>query len=298
MKNTTQSLAKFALPKGNTLTTSHNFVKESGGVNIPKLANYYALPVNDSALPNREQLDKGRADVLAAQSAAAAQGTKVSPNSNVIKHYKSLLPMVLPVNIFSVLLGHMLGDCCVKYNASKDQAYMSFEWGNKSYAWFVYNMLSDYVLSAPRVQIRVNALGNTVTTYCFQTVTLPSFAVFHHLFIERGVKTVPIGLIQYLLTPLALAIWFMDDGGQTDYRKGHGHGVQLNTQGFTLEAVSNMVKELNDKYNLDCWMRILQNKGGKPIIVIPSKSYPKFHSLVKEHIDSSMMHKLPAPKGS
>lgn len=265
---------------------------------ILTLAEYYALPVDSNTQLNREQLDKCRAEVQAAQDAAAEKGTKVSPNSNVIKHYKALLPTVLPGNIFSVLLGHMLGDCSVKYDASKDQAYMSFEWGNKSYAWFVYNTLFDYVLSAPRVQTRVNALGNTVTTNCFQTVTLPSLAVFHHLFIESGVKTVPVGLIQHLLTPLALAIWFMDDGGQTDYRQGHGHGVQLNTQGFTFDTVANMVTELNNKYNLDCWMRILQNKGGKPIIVIPSKSYPKFYNLVKDHIDASMMHKLPTPKGS
>lgn len=189
----------------------------------------------------------------------------------------------------------MLGDCAVKYSPSKDQASMTFEWGNKLYAHHVYNLLNDYILSPPREQTRVNALGNEVVTYCFQTVTHTSLAVFYHLFIVDDVKTVVPGLITELLTPLALATWYMDDGGLTDYRKKHGYGIQLNTQGFTVERVEQIVTELNDKYQLDCWIRALNNKKGKPIIVIPSRKYPKFHIMVKNYIHSSMIHKLPTP---
>lgn len=243
-----------------------------------------------------EELVRSRAIVLEAQEAARGRGVKLSPNSSVIKNYKALLPSVLPLNVFSQILGHMLGDCAIKYDASSNQASLTFEWGNKAYAEFVYNALYYYVLSPPRVQVRKNQSGNLVTTYCFQTVKHPSFAVFKDLFYhvdKSAIKTVPVGLITSLLTPLALAIWFMDDGGQTDYRTGHGKGIQFNTQGFTPEVVAQMVKELNDKFNLDCWMRLLANKGGRPIIVLPSKSYARFCDLVKPHMDKSMMHKLP-----
>lgn len=257
-------------------------------------AQYYTLNPLAGTNIDRHNLALCRAKLQLAQEAAA--GGKVSPNSNTVKVYKSLLPNVLPLTLFSTLLGHMLGDCAVKYDAPKDQASITFEWGNLAYATSVYNKLYDYVLSPPRVQVRTNAKGNKVTTYCFQTVTLPLFAIFYHLFIMKGKKTVCPGLICNLVTPLSLAVWFIDDGNQTDYRLGHGQGVQLNTQGFTVDTVAQMVKELNDKFGFNCWMRILNNKGGKPIIVIPSKSYPKFYNLVKEHMHVSMMYKLPAIK--
>lgn len=59
-----------------------------------------------------------------------------------------------------------------------------------------------------------------------------------------------------------------------------------------------MVLELNAKFNLDCWVRTIKHKGGKPIIVIPSRSYPKFHSLVKNYMAPSIMYKLQTPKAS
>ena len=64
----------------------------------------------------------------------------MSPNSKSIQLYKAFFPIILPVNIFSLLLGHILGDCTIKYNAVKDSASFAFEWGNKTYAYYVYNM--------------------------------------------------------------------------------------------------------------------------------------------------------------
>ena len=102
------------------------------------------------------------------------------------------------------------------------------------------------------------------------------------------------GLILDYLDPLALATWHMDDGSMTDYRSKHGQGVQLHTQGFTQETVDQIVNELNQKYKFNCWMRLV--KKGQPIICLPSESYNLFYDIVKDHIDTSMIHKLPKPK--
>lgn len=255
--------------------------------------------INSTAQSSQNvQLLLKRKKLLAAGQAAAAKGKKISPNSKVVSAYKLCLPSVLPVSLFSQLLGHVLADCSLKFNATNGQACVKFEWGNKKYAFFVYNSFSDYIISPPRTQTRTNHLGNKVTTYCFQTVTLPCFAVFHHLFIENGVKTVPTGLLLYLLTPESLAAWYMDDGSMTSYGEGHGHGIQLYTHCFTVDTVEQMVLELNAKFNLDCWIRTIKHKGNKPIIVIPSRSYPKFYNLVKDYMAPSMMYKLPTPKAS
>lgn len=259
---------------------------------ILKVAEYYNLTTN-STKTNSEEIDRNRKLVEVAQEEAKKRGSKVSPNSKVIKNYKAALPSVLPFSVFCVVLGNMLGDCTIKYNPSKDEACLAFEWGNKEYAYFIYHLLYDYVLSPPRVQVRTNASGNEVTTYCFQTVTIPAFAIINHIFIDNNVKTIPVGLITYLVTPLTLAIWFMDDGGQTDYRSGHGRGIQLNTQGFTVEAVTQAVQEMNEKFDLNCWIRLIKHRIYQPIIVIPSYSYTKFRNLIIPYMHDSMMYKLP-----
>ena len=41
-------------------------------------------------------------------------GTPVSPNSNVMRQYKGLLPAVLSVFQRDMLIGLMLGDACLK----------------------------------------------------------------------------------------------------------------------------------------------------------------------------------------
>jgi len=240
-----------------------------------------------------QKLVDARGNIQDAQEKAEREGKKLSPNSNLFRNYKSMLPLVLPIYIFAVLLGNMLGDCSVRYNPKTNEACLQFEWGNKAYAYFIYNVLFDYVLSPPREQVRINAFGNSVTTYCFQTITHSSFAVFFHLFIDHKVKTVPTGLIVNLVSALTLAVWYMDDGGLTDYRGGLGQGIQLHTQGFTLRRVEEMSTELNDKFGFGCWVRLV--KKGQPIICLPSRAYPQFYDLVKDYIHPSMRHKLPLP---
>lgn len=261
------------------------------------LAQYYYQANNggdDSASNvNLVQLKSLREAVEYAQMLAKQNGKNMSPNAKVLKLYKAALPLALPTPVFGAMVGHVLGDCSIDYISKSDQASLKFEYGNKEYAYYVYNVLANYVLSPPRVQTRVNANGNEVTTYCFQTITHPCFAVFHHLFIVNGVKTVPAGLVTHFVTPQALATWYMDDGGLGDYRGNHGNTIYINTHCFEVEVVQQMVDELNYKYDLNSRVRIINRKHGQPVIVIPSRSYPKFYSIVHQYIDESMMYKLP-----
>lgn len=225
-----------------------------------------------------------------AKKTATDNGTRLSPNSNLFKGYKILLPLTLPITLFSILIGHVLGDCSITVSKTKTEASLAFEWGNKAYAEYVYDLLKDYIIAPLRVQIRMNANGNMVTTYCFRTLQLPCFFVFAQIFIIEGVKTVPAGLVYFLVNPLALATWYMDDGGLATYNTGHGRIVQLNTQCFPVPVVQQMARELNARYGFDCtqkWNRDM------PIIVLPSSSYPKFRAIVAPYIHSSMEYKIP-----
>lgn len=245
-----------------------------------------------SAVVVQEARDK----ITQAQQKASDIGTRLGSNSGIIHAYKGMLSSMLPLDTFVACLGLMLGDSSIYPSAAKDKASLHFEYGNLAYAQFVYSLLIPYVLTGPVKKERFNGNGTLVTTYTFQTMTLPCFAVFYNLFIDdKGVKTVPMGLILFLLSPVGLSTWFTDDGGQADYRPGHGKTVHLNTQGFTESTVNQMVLELNVRYNLNCRTRLLTNKKNQPIIVIPSQSYPVFYDLVSPHVPAAMAYKLPAP---
>jgi hypothetical protein len=138
---------------------------------------------------------------------------------------------------------------------------------------------------------RYSPKGNLVINWGFQTISHNAFNFLAKLFINNNKKSVQINLIKNHLTARGLAYWFMDDGGKLDYNlNSKNTSVVFNTQSFSDSEVSLMVKELSEKFRLNCNIR--ENKGNK-VIVINSESYPIFLDLVKPYIIPEMMFKLP-----
>jgi ubiquinol-cytochrome c reductase cytochrome b subunit len=81
--------------------------------------------------------------------------------------------------------------------------------------------------------------------YCrFRTFTFSSFNWIYDGFYNKGKKALPCWIEQYL-SPVALAIWIMDDGTWIKDR-----GIRLCTDNFTLSEVKNLVDILTTKYKL------------------------------------------------
>lgn len=216
-----------------------------------------------------------------------SQGKKLSPNSSQFKRYKDTLKG-LTLMQYQAAIGLILGDARIELSKSGYGALLKFEWGNvnKEYAFHVYELFLDYCLTPPRKQVRINVNGNEVTTWCFQTLSHKDFLGLANLFLINGKKIVPNKLIFNHLTEVGLAYWFIDDGG---INGSHSYGIQINTQSFTVEEVDYMCTEIQQKFGLICWRG--KNKG-KPIVVISSKSYSIFVTLVNGHIVPSIKHKL------
>jgi LAGLIDADG DNA endonuclease family len=215
-------------------------------------------------------------------------GKVVGPNSKLMKDFRNSLPVELSLCVRAMLVGLMLGDISIQINPAGTAARLKFEWGdvNKEYAYYVYSLLQEYCLEIPRRQVRINAKGNIVVTWCFQTVTHPAFIFLHQLFIVNGIKCILPDILIHEITPVSLAFWFMDDGGSHTSR----YGLQLHTQGFLTHEVESLCTILRNRFDLDCWVKISK---GKPTIVISGHSYDKFFGLVKEYIHVSMRRKFP-----
>lgn len=214
------------------------------------------------------------------------------PNSKIVKEYKDSLKNLSRIQ-FEIAIGLMLGDASLQ-TQNKGKTYrMKFEWGdkNKPYLEHVYNLFDEWVLAQPHIKARVNANGNLVTNWGFQTISHEAFNILSELFLINNKKGISKELIKNHLTNRGLAFWFMDDGGKLDYNKNSKNlSVVLNTHSFTKEDVEIMALELSNKFNLKCSTR--RNKG-KSVIVIDSSSFNTFNNLIKPYLISEMEYKLP-----
>lgn len=216
----------------------------------------------------------------------------LSPNSNLVKAYKDQIKNLSRIQ-FEIAIGLMLGDASLQ-TQNKGKTYrMKFEWGdkNKPYLDHVYNLFDEWVLAKPHVKARVNANGNLVTNWGFQTISHEAFNTLSELFLINNKKGISKELIKNHLTKRGLAFWFMDDGGKLDYNKNSKNlSVVLNTHSFTKEEVETMALELSNKFKLKCSTR--SNKG-KSVIVIDSSSFNTFYKLIKPYLIPEMEYKLP-----
>jgi DNA-binding transcriptional regulator WhiA len=148
----------------------------------------------------------------------------------------------------------------------------------------VYRELMSLSTSVPKRKEQVVA-RKLYEKYWFNTKYSSSFRFYAHQFYQDKKKVLPRQIGKWL-TPLALAVWFMDDGSiKSKYHKA----LILNTQGFTLEEVRKMCKIFNEKFGIKAKPR--KQKEGYQIYLL-SETVEKFRHLISPHMISSMRYKL------
>lgn len=211
---------------------------------------------------------------------------KLSPNSKIFSEYKKTLKGLTQDQLENAI-GHLLGDARIEQNKNNTGCKIKFEWGdvNKEYAFKVFEDFKPYILTEPRKQTRINKLGNTNVTWCFQTITHKDLNILGEMFLRNGKKSLNMSVFDYI-TPRVIGRWFMDDGGMNG---NHSHGIQFNTQSFTLEEVNQLCISINENYDLNAWVVI---KKGKPVINLPASKYTKFVKITENFIEDCIKHKL------
>lgn len=125
----------------------------------------------------------------------------------------------------------------------------------------------------------------------FRTISSGSFRFYAHQFYDKstGRKKVP-KLIHRWLTPLAIAVWFMDDGSI----KSKDHRTYIfHTDGFTRQDLMRLQKALESKFAIKTSIHKQKRKGKKYYrLYILTESAEKFKSLIEPFIHSTMRYKL------
>lgn len=114
------------------------------------------------------------------------------------------------------------------------------------------------------------------------------------MFYPQGRKKVPKNIIELLVSPISLAIWYMDDGC-LDFRPKEHYSFILNTDSFTLKDTLFLREALKRNFQIESSVYNLLCRGKRyPKLYIGVQGRDKFLSLVKPYIlNNCFSHKIP-----
>lgn len=193
------------------------------------------------------------------------------------------------ITILSIITGSLLGDAHAEYRSNGRGTRISFyqEAAHLSYIHWLHSIVSNHGYCnpmTPKTFTRLGRYGVVRNVSRFHTWTYSSFNWIHESWYSNGIKIVPQGIEQYL-TPLALAIWIMDDGAVSST------GLKLCTNSFSYHECHYLTSVLLYSYNLKATIQ----SAGAPnqyVIYIWKESISNLNSIVSPYIIPSMKYKI------
>lgn len=211
-------------------------------------------------------------------------------HSNAIEAYKKKLKLTSRQQ--EILVGVLLGDGHLETQDQGRSYRLKIEHSSKQkeYADWLYKEFKEWVQTPPQVRsryIKLRSVEGTYQKYWFNTLSSGSFRFYAQQFYKKSGKKIVPRLIHRWLTPLALAVWYMDDGSV----KSNAHTTVLfNTQGFDAMSLKHLQKTLLEKFGIKSKLR--KQKEGMQIYLLP-ETISAFRKVIEPLIHPSMRYKLP-----
>lgn len=188
----------------------------------------------------------------------------------------------------NVIVGSLLGDGCMERNGRYVRLKIGHGLQQKAYLEWKFEYLKSFVKqSSPRF-IEGAFHRKTKKRYKrieFATLSLSIFEEYWQKFYVKGEKCVPFDISKYLTEPLALAVWFMDDG----YKRNDCNAMRINTDSFSLKEQRILQGCLLQNFGV--WTAI-HRKGAFWNLYIPSAHARKFCNILSPFIIPSMRYKI------
>lgn len=183
----------------------------------------------------------------------------------------------------NVILGTLLGDGSLAPHPAMKSARLRVHHSSKQreYVQWKYGQLKRLVRTAPRQAANG---GYGVSSFVFSTLSYPALLDAWRLCYPEGRKTVSAAWLGAISHPIALAVWYMDDGSQEKCT------CRLATDGFTAEEVRLLVHWLWHRWGVRS--RQDWSKGGRyPFIRMTAEGRDKFQDIVRPWLAPSMLYK-------
>jgi LAGLIDADG DNA endonuclease family len=180
-----------------------------------------------------------------------------------------------------VLTGTLLGDGSLPIHGKHPRLFVKHKKDHETLAMFKYGVFRELIsMRAHTFDQRLN--GRNYPCVQFVTRTSAGFSPWRRRFYRGRRKIVPVD-IECDLSPLAVAVWLMDDGA-ADYA-----GLTFQTHSFRLAETNRLAAVLRRKYGLRTGVRA--NRGSW-IVYVYAESMPRMREIVGPHVLPELEYKL------
>lgn len=186
----------------------------------------------------------------------------------------------------SILVGTLLGDGHLEtQNGGKTfRLRLEHQLRQKDYLEWIHQQFKEWIPGGIRSRIKKSGYEYVL----FDTYSHGAFRFYAQQFYPRGKKEIP-RLINKLLDPMALAIWFMDDGS---WKSNRHNTFIIHTLGYSKEELESIRMILKKKFGLETSLHAQKGKYWR--LYIKSESANKFRDLIEPYISqiTSMQKKM------
>lgn len=185
-----------------------------------------------------------------------------------------------------IITGKLLGDGHLETRTRGMTYRLKIEHSEKQklYVDWLYNELKNFSASEPKRKVQ-RVKGEEYVKYWFNTVSTGSLRFYGQQWYQNNKKVIPRQLDRWF-TPLALAVWFMDDGS---IKSQHHRAKIINTQSFSKEEILRLIDLLDRKYGIKAKLRY-QREGYQ--VYLLSETIEKLENIIRPHVLPSMAYKL------
>ncbi len=186
-----------------------------------------------------------------------------------------------------IVVGLLLGDGYLefdKFKASRLQIKQAE--CKREYVFWLYKHFARQVKTSPKQRL------DTMQWY-FSTRSLPELENWRKVFYPRGKKIVPKNIAELLIDPIALAVWYMDDG-TLDYRIHSHYSFTFSTDAFTTEDVQLLQNTLLKNFDIESSIQTPSSRGKKYTkLYIGKNGREKFLNIIKPYMLNCFAYKIP-----
>ena len=191
--------------------------------------------------------------------------------------------MNLTPEAHSVIVGSLLGDAYLYPNGTLQ---VEHKLDHAEYTFWKYEKLKRIAGKPPLTVERYDTrTGKTYRSMRFYTKAV--LREFRDVFYSDRRKVLPVNL-GALVDPLAIAVWFMDDGGRGARTP---KGLVFNTSSFTAPEQTQLRSVLAERFGV---VASTHRVGSGYQLYIRARSFGRFAELVSPHLVPRMRYKLPA----
>ncbi|MBI2075417.1 MAG: hypothetical protein HYT82_01980 [Candidatus Harrisonbacteria bacterium] len=186
----------------------------------------------------------------------------------------------------AIVVGLLLGDGHLETQNGGRTYRLKVEHGiaQKTYADWLYREFSDWVRTPPKERAK-HSFGKPIVSYGFTTYASGALRFYGQQFYKERKKIMPDG-IGNMLSPLALAVWFMDDGS---WKSDNHRTYIIHTLGYSRKELERIQQVLTKNFGIAAAIHSQYN-GLR--LYIATASAGTFKELIGPYVIPSMKYKL------